>query len=68
LELHAGPDELVTANAWDVVSAVVIQNLGFQALATTSAGIAFGRADPGAQTIGREALAHAATDKLMGGL
>jgi 2-methylisocitrate lyase-like PEP mutase family enzyme len=46
-ELHAGPDVLVLANAWDAGTARLFAALGFRALATTSAGIAFslGRRD-----------------------
>ena len=38
--LHAGPDVFVIANAWDAGTAKIFTALGFQALATTSAGIA----------------------------
>ena len=40
-ELHDGP-AFVMPNAWDAGSARVLASLGFPALATTSAGIAFG--------------------------
>lgn len=36
----------VMPNPWDVGSAVILHHLGFQALATTSAGLAFGRGKP----------------------
>jgi 2-methylisocitrate lyase-like PEP mutase family enzyme len=39
-ELHHGPDILVFANAWDVVSARLFESMGFPAIATTSAGVA----------------------------
>jgi 2-methylisocitrate lyase-like PEP mutase family enzyme len=39
--LHAGPALLVLPNAWDVVSARVIEDAGFPAIATSSAGIAW---------------------------
>jgi 2-methylisocitrate lyase-like PEP mutase family enzyme len=44
-ELHAG--QFVMPNAWDAGSAVVLVDAGFEAIATTSAGIAFslGRGD-----------------------
>lgn len=47
--LHAGPDVFVIANAWDAGTAKILTALGFQALATTSAGIAhsLGRGDGG---------------------
>ena len=41
--LHGGPALLVLPNAWDIASAVLIAAVGFPALATTSAGIAFCR-------------------------
>lgn len=39
--LHAGPDLLRLANAWDAGSARVITSLGATAIATTSAGVAW---------------------------
>ena len=56
LELHAGPDVLVMPNPWDVVSAVVLADMGFAALATTSAGIAFARGYPDGQRIPRHEM------------
>jgi len=38
----------VLPNPWDVGTAVYLQHLGFQALATTSAGVAFSRGLPDA--------------------
>ncbi len=57
-ELHAGPDALLLANAWDVGSARLFASLGFKALATTSSGYAatLGRPD-GAATFD-EVLQH----------
>lgn len=45
--LHAGRTGFVMPNAWDAGSAIVLAEVGFAAIATTSAGIAFslGRAD-----------------------
>jgi 2-methylisocitrate lyase-like PEP mutase family enzyme len=40
-ELHAGPRMLVLPNAWDVATARLIEEAGFPAIATTSAGIAW---------------------------
>jgi 2-methylisocitrate lyase-like PEP mutase family enzyme len=57
--LHARPGAFVIPNPWDVGTARILAGLGFEALATTSAGMAFalGRRDG---TVGRdEALAHA---------
>lgn len=39
--LHAAPGLLVLPNAWDVVSARVIEDAGFPAIATSSAGVAW---------------------------
>jgi 2-methylisocitrate lyase-like PEP mutase family enzyme len=38
----------VIPNPWDVGTAIYLQHLGFQALATTSAGVAFSRGLPDA--------------------
>jgi 2-methylisocitrate lyase-like PEP mutase family enzyme len=60
LDLHRGATPLLLANAWDVGSAKALDHLGFQALATTSAGFAatLGRHDG---TVSREeAMGHAA--------
>jgi 2-methylisocitrate lyase-like PEP mutase family enzyme len=39
-KLHEGPDVLVLPNAWDAISARVMESEGFPAVATTSAGCA----------------------------
>jgi 2-methylisocitrate lyase-like PEP mutase family enzyme len=39
--LHHGPDILVLPNAWDCASARILEELGFPAIATTSAGCCF---------------------------
>src|SRR6266481_8159927 len=39
-ELHRGPRILILANAWDVISARMVEDAGFPAVATTSAGVA----------------------------
>ena len=39
--LHDGPNAFVIPNPWDRGSAVMLHQMGFQALATTSAGMAF---------------------------
>jgi 2-methylisocitrate lyase-like PEP mutase family enzyme len=39
--LHTGPDPLVLVNAWDAVSARIVERAGAKAIATTSAGIAW---------------------------
>jgi len=39
-KLHEGPRILILANAWDVISARIMEHAGFPAVATTSAGVA----------------------------
>jgi 2-methylisocitrate lyase-like PEP mutase family enzyme len=57
--LHEGPGIFVIPNPWDIGTARVLAGLGFQALATTSAGMAnsLGRQD--GEVRRREALDHA---------
>jgi 2-methylisocitrate lyase-like PEP mutase family enzyme len=43
LKLHDGTDLLVIPNAWDVTSAVLFEQAGAKAIATTSAGVSFSR-------------------------
>ncbi len=40
LALHEGPDVLLLCNAWDAASARIVEDAGFPAVATTSAGVA----------------------------
>jgi 2-methylisocitrate lyase-like PEP mutase family enzyme len=59
--LHIGPEVLVIGNPWDAGTARLLTALGFAALSTTSAGLAFtlGRRD-GTSSVSRdEALANA---------
>jgi 2-methylisocitrate lyase-like PEP mutase family enzyme len=60
-ELHAGPEVLVLPNPWDAGTARMFENIGFRALATTSAGFAFslGRRDGDGACTRDESLAHA---------
>jgi 2-methylisocitrate lyase-like PEP mutase family enzyme len=53
--LHQGKI-LVLPNAWDVASARIVQQAGFSAIATTSAGIAFTLGYPDGQRISREEM------------
>jgi 2-methylisocitrate lyase-like PEP mutase family enzyme len=55
-KLHAGPRILVLPNAWDVASARVLEELGYPAIATTSAGIAFSLGYPDGQRVSREEM------------
>jgi 2-methylisocitrate lyase-like PEP mutase family enzyme len=59
LELHRGDKPLLMPNPWDRGSAIMLESLGFQALATTSSGFAatLGRLD--GHVTRDEALAHA---------
>ena len=60
LELHRPGSPLLMPNPWDRGSAILLESLGFQALATTSSGFAatLGRLD--GSVTRDEALAHAA--------
>ena len=51
--LHHGPGALILPNAWDVASARIIEEAGFSAIATSSAGIAFSLGYPDGQKISR---------------
>jgi 2-methylisocitrate lyase-like PEP mutase family enzyme len=59
--LHGSPGAFVIPNPWDVGTARILAGLGFAALATTSAGLAFalGRRDGEGAVSRNEALAHA---------
>jgi 2-methylisocitrate lyase-like PEP mutase family enzyme len=54
--MHRGPKALLLPNVWDVASARIIEEAGFGALATTSAGIAFSLGYPDGQKISREEM------------
>ncbi len=49
--MHAAAEPLLLVNVWDVSSARIIENAGFPAIATTSAGIAFASGYPDGQKI-----------------
>lgn len=57
--LHRGPKILVLPNAWDAASARVIEQAGFPAVATTSAGIAISLGYPDGQRITRDEMVAA---------
>jgi 2-methylisocitrate lyase-like PEP mutase family enzyme len=60
-EMHHGGKVLVLPNVWDVASARIIEDAGFSAIATTSAGVAFSLGYPDGQKIPRaEMLARVA--------
>jgi len=54
--MHHGPKILLLPNIWDVASARVLEEAGFGAMATTSAGIAFTLGYPDGQKISREEM------------
>ena len=56
--LHAGPTAFIIPNPWDVGSARILEGLGFEALATTSAGFAFSLGRRDGQVTREEALEH----------
>ncbi|HVU54496.1 MAG TPA: isocitrate lyase/phosphoenolpyruvate mutase family protein [Puia sp.] len=62
-QLHAGPGIFVIPNPWDAGSAKVLANMGFKALATTSAGMSFsiGKPDGDGVVTREEALANVRT-------
>jgi 2-methylisocitrate lyase-like PEP mutase family enzyme len=51
--MHQGPGIVVLPNAWDVVSARLIEEAGFRAIATTSAGVAWALGYPDGERISR---------------
>jgi 2-methylisocitrate lyase-like PEP mutase family enzyme len=59
--LHAGPGAFVIPNPWDAGTARILTGLGFQALTTTSAGLAYalGRRDGAGAVTRDETLANA---------
>lgn len=56
--LHHGPRALLLPNAWDVVSARILQGSGVAAIATSSAGIAFSLGYADGQKISRSEMLH----------
>ena len=60
-KLHEGPGIFVVPNAWDAGSAKMLTSLGFKAIATTSAGLAFalGKADGEGAVTQQETLDNA---------
>jgi 2-methylisocitrate lyase-like PEP mutase family enzyme len=59
--LHARPGAFVIPNPWDAGTARILERLGFEALTTTSAGLAFvlGRRDGAGDVTREETLANA---------
>jgi 2-methylisocitrate lyase-like PEP mutase family enzyme len=55
-KLHQGPNILVLANAWDAISARIVEDIGFPAVATTSAGAAATLGYPDGQRVSRNEM------------
>lgn len=55
-ELHRGEGVLVLPNAWDALSARVFEDCGFEAVATTSAGIAYALGYPDGERLERDEM------------
>jgi len=55
-KLHEGPRILILANAWDVISARIMEDAGFPAVATTSAGVAAVLGYPDGQRVPRREM------------
>jgi 2-methylisocitrate lyase-like PEP mutase family enzyme len=55
-KLHIEPRILVLPNVWDVASARIMEELGYPAIATTSAGVAFSRGYSDGQVISRDEM------------
>jgi 2-methylisocitrate lyase-like PEP mutase family enzyme len=62
--MHTGQEAVLLPNVWDVASARIVEEAGFPAIATTSAGIAFAQGFPDGQKIPADqmitAVAHIA--------
>jgi len=54
--LHTGGEILLLPNVWDVASAHIIEEAGFKAVATSSAGVAFSLGYPDGQVISHEEM------------
>src|SRR3954452_6348023 len=55
LALHTGPG-FVIPNAWDAGSARILEHVGFPAIATTSAGLAWGGGGPDGGTLALDTM------------
>ncbi|HEX8765910.1 MAG TPA: isocitrate lyase/phosphoenolpyruvate mutase family protein [Candidatus Acidoferrum sp.] len=58
--LHHGPGLLLLPNAWDVVSARILEECGHPAIATSSAAVAFSLGYPDGQRISRDEMLEVA--------
>src|SRR5713101_5455154 len=55
-KLHHGPRILALPNAWDVASARILEEAGYPAIATSSAGVAFSLGYPDGQRVSRDQM------------
>ncbi len=58
LDLHHASTPVVLVNAWDVASARIVEDAGFPAIATTSAGVANALGYPDGQKVSWEEMLH----------
>jgi len=56
LALHHGSEPLILPNAWDVISARLVEDAGFPAIATTSAGVAWSLGYADGQRVSRDEM------------
>ena len=54
--MHSGGEVLLLPNVWDVASARIVEDAGFPAVATTSAGVAFSLGYPDGEKIPRQEM------------
>jgi 2-methylisocitrate lyase-like PEP mutase family enzyme len=59
--LHSGREILLLPNVWDVASARIVEEAGFRAVATSSAGVSFSLGYPDGQVIPRDEMLAAIT-------
>jgi 2-methylisocitrate lyase-like PEP mutase family enzyme len=55
-KLHGGPRILALPNAWDAASARILEEAGYPAIATSSAGVAFSLGRPDGQRVSRDEM------------
>src|SRR5882762_9239006 len=55
-KLHGGPRILALPNAWDAASARILEEAGYPAIATSSAGVAFSLGYSDGQRVSREQM------------
>src|SRR5260370_31688630 len=55
-KLHGGPRILALPNAWDAASARILEEAGYLAIATSSAGVAFSLGYSDGQRVSREQM------------